>query len=618
MATPATIEDTSSALRIIGIRLLIACIVMLLLLGMLLARYYTLQITEYQNYLTESDRNRVQLQPLPPRRGLIRDRNGVLLAENRPSFVLSLVLERVPDLDETLARLRGLLAVTKGDVAKFQRRAARRRPYDAVPLSYNLTEEERAQIAVNRFRLPGVVVVPQLARHYEHSRLFSHALGYVGRIAEQDLAALNEDDYHGTNYIGRIGLEKHYENLLHGRVGYQHVESNALGRVLRVLERTPPEPGADLTLALDFHVQRVAYQSLDGRRGAVVALDPFSGDVLALVSTPGFDSNMFVGGVSARDYSALRDSPDRPLFNRAVQGQYPPGSTVKPVFGLAGLTYGVVDVNTAIVDPGWYTLPGEERRFRDWTLRVRGSGHGNQVMLHQAIEESCDVYFYDLAFHLGIDRLHDFATPFGFGTLTGVDTTHEHSGIMPSRQWKRGAHGQEWFPGETLNVGIGQGQMLATPLQLASVAAVLASSGLRFRPRMLLEVNGQPVERDAPRLVQASEDDWAAVRQAMRAVFHGPRGTARGSARDVDYSMAGKSGTAQVVGIAQDEEYDKEKVAEWHRDHGLFIAFAPYERPAIAVAVVVENGGGGSEVAAPIARQVMDAYLLAGGRRSWP
>ncbi|MEE4190525.1 MAG: penicillin-binding protein 2 [Halieaceae bacterium] len=610
MAPAVALKDPYLESRVYGTRTVLVLVVVMVLMGILMARYFSLQITQYEIYRTESDRNRVQLQSLPPKRGLIYDRNGVLLAENRPSFVLSLVLERVPDLEGTLATLAELVEITESDLEKFDTRSHRRRPYEAVPLHFRLSEEERALLAVNRYRLPGVVVDAQLIRHYPQGELFSHALGYVGRINEEEQRQLDEVDYRGTNHVGKIGVEKYYEDQLHGDVGYQNVETNALGRVLRVLERTDPVPGADLTLSLDVGVQQAAYAALEGRRGAVVAIDPRNGELIALVSTPGFDSNLFVNGISGRDYSALREDRDLPLFNRAVQGQYPPGSTVKPIFGLAGLEYGLVTPETSIPDPGWYTLPGEKRRFRDWTLRVRGTGHGRAVDLHQAIEESCDVYFYDLAHRMGIDRLHDFTAPFGLGTATGLDTTNERSGILPSSQWKRAARGEVWFPGETLNVGIGQGYMLATPVQLAVATSVLASRGQYATPHLLREVNGEAVNVPTSSVVEADEAHWQVIHEAMHAVLHGERGSARAVGRNSAFAMAGKSGTAQVIGIAQDEEYDAEALEERYRDHGLFVAFAPYEDPQIAVAVVVENGGGGSTVAAPIAREVMEQYLL--------
>jgi penicillin-binding protein 2 len=610
MASPQALKDPYRESRIYSARSVLVLVGVMALLGVLLARYFSLQINQYEIYRTESDRNRVQLQPLPPKRGLVFDRNGELLADNRPSYVLSLVPERVPEMEETLVALQELLTITSNDLRKFELRSRRRRPYEAVPLRFKLSEEERALLAVNRYHLPGVVVDAQLVRHYPQGALFSHALGYVGRINEEEQARLDEVDYRGTNHVGKIGLEAFYEETLHGEVGYQNVETNALGRVLRVLERTDPIAGADITLSLDSGVQKAAYDALAGRRGAVVAVNPNDGGVLALVSTPGFDTNLFVNGISSADYAGLRDSSDLPLFNRAIQGQYPPGSTVKPIFGLAGLHYGLVTAETTVPDPGWFRLPGEERRYRDWTLRVRGGGHGAEVNLYQAIEESCDVYFYDLAHRMGIDRLHDFTAPFGLGKLTGIDTTNERRGILPSRQWKRAARGEPWYPGETVIVGIGQGHMLTTPMQLAVATAILATRGLHYPPRLLAKVDGKPVPPAAPTLVEASDEHWAEIHNGMHAVMQGERGSARAVAVGASYQMAGKSGTAQVVGIAQDAEYDEEGLSERNRDHGLFIAFAPLDAPEIAVAVVVENGGGGSRVAAPIARKVMDSYLL--------
>lgn len=610
MPSPIALKDPYQESRTFTARSVLVIIVVLACLGVLLVRYFSLQISDHEIYQTESDRNRLQLQPLPPKRGLIYDRNGILLAENRPSFVLSLVVERVEDLEATLATLGNMLEIRPSDLEKFRKRIHRRKPYEPVPLRFRLSEEERALLAVNRYRLPGLVIDAQLVRYYPQGELFSHVLGYVGRISELDELRLDEVAYRGTNHIGKIGVEQYYEDRLHGQVGYQNVETNALGRVLRVIERTPPVPGADLTLSLDSTVQRAAFDALEGRRGAVVAMDPLSGGILALVSTPGFDTNLFVNGISSKDYSRLRDSNDLPLFNRAIQGQYPPGSTVKPIIGLAGLHYDFITPQTTVRDPGWYVLPGEERRFRDWTLKVRGGGHGQAVDLYQAIEESCDVYFYDLAHRMGVDRIHDFAAPFGLGTRTGVDTTNERSGILPSRAWKRATRGQIWYPGETLNIGIGQGHMLATPMQLAQATSVLATRGSRHRPRLLHALNGEPQLPEVLGGADATEEQWDLIHAAMEAVMHGRRGSARAVGRNSSYRMAGKSGTAQVVGIAQDEEYDAEELQERHRDHGLFIAFAPLEQPTIAVAVVVENGGGGSSVAAPIARKVMDSFLL--------
>jgi len=604
-----TLKDSNREARIYGARTVTAVLLVCGLLALITVRYYSLQITNYETYKTQSERNRVQLQPLPPKRGLIYDRNGVLLADNRPSYILSVVRERVADLDATLLALRALVPISDSDLEKFQKKVLRSRPYESVPLRFRLTEDERARLAVNRHRLPGVVVDAQLLRHYPHGELFSHAIGYVGRINEQESWELDETDYRGTFHVGKIGVEKYYEDLLHGTVGYQNVETNAHGRVLRVLERYDPLPGADLVLHLDIELQRTAYEALAGRRGAVVAIDPLTGGILALVSTPGFDTNLFVNGISTVDYSALRDSPDVPLFNRAVQGQYPPGSTVKPMMGLAGLESGLVTPDYSVPDPGWYRLPGDSRRYRDWILKIRGTGHAPRVSLNMAIAESCDVYFYDLARRLTIDRMYDYLHPFGLGERTGVDTTNERRGVLPSTRWKREAMAQPWYPGETLSAGIGQGYMLTTPMQLAVATNALATRGEHRSPRLVSAINGEPVAAPLLERVPGLPENWQAVHEGMHAVVHGARGSARKIAKGIQYEVGGKTGTAQVIGIAQNAVYKEEEVAERHRNHGLFIAFAPYEAPTIALAVIVENGGG-SSAAYPIARKVMDTWLL--------
>lgn len=603
------LKDPHLEARIYGARTVAAIFVVVVMLAVVLARYYSLQITQYETYKTQSERNRVQLQPLPPKRGLIFDRNGMLLADNRPSYILSVVRERVDDLDATLDELSSLVTISEADLKRFAKKRGRMRPYEAVPLRFRLTEEERAILSVNRYRLPGVVVEAQLLRHYPHGELFSHALGYVGRINEREAFELDETDYRGTFHVGKVGVEKFYEDILHGDVGYQNVETNAHGRVLRVLERHPPEPGTNLTLHLDYKVQRAARDALGDRRGAVVAIDPATGGVLALVSTPGFDTNLFVNGISTKAYSALRDSPDVPLFNRAVQGAYPPGSTIKPFMGMAGLESGLVTPETTVPDPGWYRLPGDSHRYRDWILRIRGTGHAPEVDLKMAIAESCDVYFYDLARRLTIDRMHDYLEPYGFGSRTGIDTTTERPGVLPSTRWKREARGQVWYPGETISAGIGQGYMLATPLQLAVATSIMASRGERRVPRMVKAVNGEELETPAKAPLSPPAAFWDAIYDGMREVVHGENGTADYLSKGIAYEMAGKTGTAQVIGIAQNAVYKEEEVEERHRHHGLFIAFAPIEKPTIAVAIIVENGGG-SSAASPIARSVIDTWLL--------
>ena len=602
------LKDSQLESRIFGSRTIIAVCLVMVLLGLILMRYYALQITEYEVYRTQSERNRVQLQPLPPKRGLIYDRNGVLLADNRPSYVLSVVRERVGDLDVALSELQTLLPVSEGDLENFHKKVNRSRPYEPVPLRFRLTENERALLAVNRFRLPGVVVEARLLRHYPYGELFSHALGYVGRISEEEVQALDETDYRGTFYVGKVGVEKFYEDILHGDVGYQNVESNAHGRVLRVLERFLPVTGKDLTLSLDYRVQLAAFDALGDRRGAVVAINPLSGEVLALVSTPGFDTNLFVNGISYEDYNALRDSLDVPLFNRAIQGSYPPGSTIKPFMAMAGLQSGLVTPESTVADPGWYSLPGDSHRYRDWILRIRGTGHAPLVNMKMAISESCDVYFYDLARRLTIDRMAEYLHPFGFGERTGVDTTNERAGILPSTRWKRGAMNQPWYPGETISAGIGQGYMLASPLQLAVATGVMASKGQRRIPHLVMAIDGEPLPVTSLDPLVAPAEYWDAIFDGMREVVHGRNGTAKALAQGIAYEMAGKTGTAQVIGIAQNAVYNEADVSERHRHHGLFIAFAPIEAPTIAVGIIVENGGG-SSAASPIAREVIDAWL---------
>lgn len=606
MAERITLKDSYHEMRLFRLRMAVAGVCMVLLFGVLIARYAHLQVVDYEKYATESDRNRVQLLPIAPRRGLIYDRNGEILADNLASFSLDIVKERVDNLDATLQRLRNLLDIDDDDIEKFQRRMRDRRPYQPVPLKLHISEKDIAILAINRFRLPGIQVDAELARYYPGGELFAHALGYVGRISDKDLDRIDPVNYDGTHYIGKLGVEQFYEGQLHGKVGYQNVETNARGRVLRVLERTDPVPGENLSLFLDANLQRIASAALAGERGSVVAIDPNNGGILALVSTPSFDPNLFVTGISGRDYTALRDSLDRPLYNRALQGTYPPGSTVKPMYALGGLHYGAVTPFTQVFDPGFYKLPGDSRQYRDW----RKGGHGS-VDLKAAVAQSCDVYFYDLAHKLQIDKMHDFAVQFGLGAVTGIDNTHEATGLMPSREWKRRARKLSWYPGETLSAGIGQGYVLTTPLQLAVMTATIANRGERFAPRLVHKAGDQELPVPLAEHVKVSDPtDWDIVIDAMQEVVHGARGTAKGISAGLPYHIAGKTGTAQVVGYAQGIKYDASQVTKRRRDHALFIAFAPVEDPQIAVAIIVENGEHGASTAAPIARKLFDSWLL--------
>lgn len=568
-------------------------------------RYFTLQVVEHSRYTTESERNRVHVQAIAPKRGLIKDRNGVLLAENRPSYTLGLVKERIADLDAVLNELSRLLDISAEDLELFKEQLRFARPFEAVPLKFNLNEEERAILAVNQHVLPGVDVDAELARYYPEGELYAHVVGYTGRINQREQARIDKERYDGTHHIGKVGLERQYEDILLGKVGYENVEVNAFGRIIRELERNNPQPGQDLDLYLDSRVHRVAHEALGEARGAIVAIEVETGGVVAMVSTPSFDANQFVTGVSSKQYAAWRDSPDLPLYNRAIQGQYPPGSTLKPIFALAGLHYGVIDDSYVVRDRGWYRLPNDSRLYRDW----KREGHATWVGLHQAIEESCDIFFYDMAFNLGIDRLAEFSAQFGLGARTGLDIPSERPGILPSTSWKRNVRGQAWFPGETLSAGIGQGYMLTTPLQLAVATATLARRGKKLVPRLVKNA-ARPRSQPIGNRLKNTDDEWDKILAAMEAVVHGKRGTARSISTDLQYRIAGKTGTAQVIGIAQGEEYDADAIAERNRDHKLFVGFAPAEQPLIAVAAVIENGGkDGKTVGAPLVRKVMDAYL---------
>lgn len=601
------LKDHHRERRIFIGRALLAALICLLLVAVLAARYYYLQVTQHEIYKTLSDKNRMQLQSIPPNRGLIYDRKGRLLAENQPTFTLNIVRERVPDLEQTLLDIGELIELDEESLESFHKRLKqKRRPYESVALKSRLTEDEIARVGVNSHRLPGVEVEAELIRFYPYADLMAHAVGYVGRINEAELKQL-DSNYSGTQYYGKLGVEQHYERDLHGVTGFQTVEVDVRGRALRILDRIPPTPGKDLVLYLDVDLQKVAADALGEQRGAVVVIDVETGGVLALVSTPTFNPNLFVTGIDSESYALLRDSLDLPLFNRAIRGQYPPGSTIKPMVALAGLDSGAINPQTQVWDPGYYQLKSDRRLYRDW----KRSGHG-WVDLPHSIIQSCDVFYYDLAFKAGVDVLHDYLSRFGLGQHVAMDIDNAKSGVLPSAEWKRGARGQAWFPGDSLNMGIGQGFMLATPLQLATATMVLARRGEWVRPRLLHQVGDEPIVDEDPLANIELKDPayWDIIFQAMEDVMHSSEGTARASGRGAPYHMAGKTGTAQVVGIPQGETYDEDKLDERHRDHGLFIGYAPAEKPQIALSVIVENGGGGSSAAAPVARQLFDAWLL--------
>lgn len=593
--------------RIYKGRIFFAISVVVVFLLLLICRYAYLQIIHYDDFTTASDKNRIRLQPLPPARGYIYDRNGVLLADNYPVFSATLSKTDVSDIDGTLARLIPILSLTEEDIERFKSRVKTARKTERIAIKLNLTEADIAKFSEVKYAFPGVKIETQMTRYYPHGELFAHVIGYVGRINDKELKSIDKDLYAGTNLIGKIGAEKSYEELLHGTPGYESVEADAHGNVLRHLGRQDPVRGNDLYLSIDYGLQTIAAQQLVDRRGAIVAMDPRTGEILALVSSPSFNPNLFVTGISTKDYSGLRDNPDQPLYNRAVQGAYPPGSTIKPMFGLGGIHYGLVDWSTAISDPGYFSLPGDSHRFRDH----KKSGHG-AVNLHKAQVVSCDTYFYILSYRMGIDKMNTWMRQFGFGEKTGVDLPSESSGLYPSPEWKMRTRNTKWLKGETISVSIGQGAFTATPLQLAMATAITANKGSHVTPHVLRDHKGAkklPVHNAPDGKIQfnGTDEDWVNMHAAMIDVIQS--GTGRGIKGGLRYSIAGKTGTAQVKSIAQGKRYNEAALSSRQWDHGLFVGFAPAENPEIAIAVVWENGKHGGS-AAQLARPVFDYWLV--------
>jgi|TARA_B110000444_G_scaffold254836_1_gene288036 penicillin-binding protein 2 len=589
-------------------RVLLASFLILVFTAILIARYFDLQINQHQDFVTQSDNNRVHLRPNPPARGVIYDRNGEILADNQSVSNLTIIRERSGDLDELIEKISALVPLSETDIKRFYKRLKRRRPFEQTPLKFNLSEQEQAVLAVNEHRLDGIKVSARLSRFYPKRDLFTHVVGYVGRINEREISLIDPIQYSGTDSIGKVGLEKFYEDSLLGNVGSEHVETNARGRVMRVLDQVDPDSGSDLVLHVDSKLQKIAFDAFAGERGALVAMDIKTGGVLAMVSAPSYDANLFVSGISQKNYSRLLNSDDNPMFNRAIQGQYPPGSTVKPLFGLIALDSKTVSPSTKIDDPGYFKMEGIERPWRDHNSE-RG-GHGKDVDLAEAIIESCDVFFYKMGIKTGIDILSSKSMAFGLGAKTGIDLPGEARGIMPSRTWKKENRGASWFNGDTINMSIGQGFMLSTPLQLAVMTSRIASKGKRVEPRLVKSIGG--VDLSPSENIQLPDIDpqyWDYIHQSMRGVVHSAKGTATSINRGLSYTMAGKTGTAQVVSIRADEDYDKSKLNKRQWDHALFIAFAPFEDPQIAIGLIVENGEHGSSAAAPIARAVIDGYL---------
>ena len=595
------------------LRLVLSLGFVAVMLLILLLRFFYLQVIRHNYFHTMAESNRIYVVPIVPNRGLILDRNGVVMAQNYSGYTLEIAPPKVADMDALIAELSKLVDITPRDIKRFKKLLTERQALETMPLRSQLSDEEVARISAQQFRFPGVEIKARLFREYPFTEMTSHLIGYVGRINQSDIDQLAQDEvvsnYLGSDYIGKTGVEQSYEKALHGTTGFEQVEVDAGGRAVRVLSRTAPQSGSNLMLTLDSKLQEVAEQAFGDYRGALVAIDPTNGEVLAFVSKPGYDPSLFIDGIDTETWDELNNSPDTPLNNRALRGQYPPGSTIKPFMALAGLYYNTRSPSTSIRDPGYFMLSGSRHQYRDW----KTGGHGS-VDLFKSIVVSCDTYYYGLASEMGIDNMHNYLTRFGFGRKTGVDMEGETSGLMPSTEWKAKRYNQIWFPGDTVSAGIGQGYNLVTPMQLAFATATLANDGVAFKPHLVREVrpvkgDALPVENKQLFDLQINPEHLKLVKGAMEAVTK-PGGTAAGAGYGVAYRMAGKTGTAQVIAIKQGEKYDEKRVSEYNRDHAWFIAFAPADKPRIALAVLAENGGHGSSTAAPIARKVMDYYLL--------
>ncbi len=613
MAQQLELKDYLRETNLVHSRLVSLVVLLALMVMVLVGRIWYLQVYQYQRFEVLSKDNRVRLIPVPPVRGQIYDRNGKVLAENIPVFTLEVLPSEVKNMDGLLDSLAKIIQISPNEIRKFKAQVRSRPDFESQILKVNISEEEAARFFVNKNRFGGAEVHARLQRYYPYGGELVHALGYVGRINQSELNSIDRAAYKGTEYIGKLGIEAKYEDVLLGKVGFEQVETNAHGQRVRTLSKNPPVSGEDIHLNIDAELQVKAREYLGDHRGSVIAIEPASGDVLAFVSNPVYDPNKFVNGIDHRSYNELRDNINRPLLNRALNGRYAPGSTIKGLVALAGLENGW-NKNSKVVCPGYYQLKGSSHRYRCW----RRQGHGPTSMM-ESIMQSCDVYYYQLANSLGIDKLHDFLSRFGLGSQTGIDLKGEPSGLMPSKKWKRRARSNPWYPGETLITGIGQGYMLATPLQLGVMTATLANRGNRIEPRLvdrlthgsgdsqheIADLEGKLLEK-----VKVNKAHFSSIIEAMQNVVEHPRGTARRAGLNAEYTIAGKTGTAQVVAIAQGAKYDATKLSEFQKDHALFISFAPVEKPKIAIAVIVENGGSGSGVAAPVARKVMDFYLL--------
>ena len=608
-----TIRDHTAEANLFARRAFWCALIVFGLMAMLLINFYDLQVNQHVKYQTQSNDNRIKVLPVAPNRGLIYDRNGVILAENKAVFSLEIIPEEVDDLDETLSMLVNLMGITPVEIAQFEKNKRRQRRFKPVSIRHQLNHEEVALFSANQHRFSGVDIHARLSRYYPFKDTLTHMLGYVSRINKKDVAKLkslgSEANYAATHDIGKQGVEKFHESILHGRVGYQQVEVNNKGRIIRVLNFEPPEPGKDIVLNIDIKLQQKAQEELAGRRGSVVITDVKTGGVLALYSSPSYDPNLFVHGISQSEYSKLLNSRYSPLLNRATQGRYPPASLIKPHLALIGLEEGIISTETEIKDSGFFKLRNVAHIWRDW----KKYGHGD-VDVTRAIEVSCDTFYYDLAYKLGIDSIHDRMAEFGFGDFTGLDLYEESRAILPSRGWKRATFNEAWYIGDTISVGIGQGYWNATPIQIANSLNILVNRGKRLTPTLLKgylvdgQVNDTPVRQQAPMTI-VNDENWDIVLDAMYGTVNRKDGTARTAFNKTSYVSAGKTGTAQLFSVAQDEEYDEDNVNEYLRDNAMYMGYAPFDDPQISMAVAIENAGGGSSNAAPLARKVMDYYF---------
>ena len=609
-----TIRDHSAEANLFARRAFVGFVFVLGLVAVLITNLYNIQVKDHQDYQTRSNDNRIKVIPIAPNRGLIYDRNGVLLAENKPVYNLEVIPEEVDNLEKSLEQVSQLITITEQEKQDFLKDIKNTRRFKSQVLKARLDEADVATFSVNQHKFPGFSIEARLARYYPFGDTLTHALGYVAKLNRKELNKLEQEgqatNYRATHDIGKLGIEKYYEQLLHGQVGSQRVEVNNRGRVIRTLSMLPPQPGSDLVLTLDIGLQQIAQHALKDMRGAVVVMDAKDGGILALYSNPSYDPNLFVHGISSKNYKALLN-PDRPLINRATQGRYAPASTIKPHMAILALEENMVTEGTTMWDPGFFEIRNVEHKWRDW----KRWGHGH-VDVYKAIEESCDTYFYDTAYRLGITKISNFMARFGFGDLSGIDIHEETTAILPSKEWKENRFKESWWPGDTISVGIGQGYWTATPIQIANATNILVNKGINHPPHLaqvakkeddVTQINNE----EKPPVVLNNPDNWRIAIDAMHNTVTKVTGTAHKAFKGVNYDPAGKTGTAQVVSIAQGEKYDAESLKERQRDNAIYVGFAPYNNPQIVVSIVVENNGGGSTVGAPIARQLMDYYFAA-------